>query len=63
MDYSELYYASVYEDKGVIRTTGSRAIALLGIDNTVKEARNKVYNDVSKISGRLHFRTDIAKGI
>jgi phosphoribosylamine--glycine ligase len=63
MDYSELYYASVYDDKGVIRTTGSRAIALLGIDNTVKAARTKVYNDVSKISGRLHFRTDIAKGI
>ena len=60
---SELYYASVYDDSGIIKTTTSRAIALLGKGNTVSEAREKVYRDVDKINGRLHYRTDIAESI
>jgi phosphoribosylamine--glycine ligase len=57
---SEIYYASVYDDKGVIRTTGSRSVALLGRGDTVEEARRKVYGDVTQVKGRLHYRTDIA---
>jgi len=60
---SEIYYASVYDDGGVIRTTSSRAIALLGKDETVPEARAQVYGDVDKISGRLYYRRDIAAGV
>ncbi len=60
---SEIYYASVYDDKGVIKTTGSRAIALLSKGDTVPIARRMVYDDVDKVSGRLHYRTDIAAGI
>ncbi len=60
---SELYYASVYEKDGVIKTTTSRAVALLAKDSTVKDARASVYADVEKLSGRLHYRTDIADGI
>lgn len=60
---SEIYYASVYDDKGTIRTTTSRAIALLGKGDTVPMAREMVYGDVDKITGRLHYRTDIAAGI
>ena len=60
---SELYYASVYDDVGVIKTTGSRAVALLAKGESVTEAREKVYGDIDKITGRLHYRTDIAKGI
>ena len=60
---SELYYASVYDDNGVIKTTTSRAIALLGKGDTVPEARRMVYGDIGKITGRLHYRTDIAEGI
>lgn len=60
---SEVYYASVYDDNGVIKTTGSRAIALLCKGDTVLEARRRVYSDVDKIVGRLHYRTDIAEGI
>ena len=60
---SELYYASVYDDVGIIKTTGSRAVALLAKGESVTEAREKVYSDIDKITGRLHFRTDIAKGI
>ncbi|HUV35224.1 MAG TPA: phosphoribosylamine--glycine ligase [Candidatus Desulfaltia sp.] len=59
---SEVYYASVYDDKGVIKTTGSRAVALLGRGDTVQEARRKVYVDVAQVKGRLHYRTDIAHG-
>jgi len=60
---SEIYYASVYDDNGVIKTTTSRAIALLGKSDTVPEARKIVYGDVDKITGRLHYRNDIAEGI
>ena len=60
---SEIYYASVYDEDGVIKTTGSRAIALLGKGDSVQMARGKVYSDVDKVSGRLHYRTDIAAGI
>ena len=58
--HSEIYYASVYDANGVVKTTGSRSIALLGRGGTVSEAREKVYSDVGNIKGRLHYRTDIA---
>ncbi len=58
--HSEIYYASVYDDGGVVKTTGSRSVALLGRGGTVSEAREKVYSDVGEVKGRLHYRTDIA---
>ncbi len=60
---SEVYYASVYDDAGVIKTTGSRSVALQSKGDTIKEAREKVYKDVKKVKGKLHYRTDIAIGI
>lgn len=60
---SELYYASVYDDDGVIKTTTSRAVALLAKGSTVSEARDVAYSDIGKVTGRLHYRTDIAKDI
>jgi phosphoribosylamine--glycine ligase len=60
---SQLYYASVYRDGQEIKTTGSRAIALLAKGKTIPEAREKVYNDIPKIEGELFYRTDIAKDI
>ncbi|MFC1803942.1 phosphoribosylamine--glycine ligase [Thermoproteota archaeon] len=60
---SEIYYASVYDDNGVIKTTTSRAIALLCKGESIFEARKSVYKDVGKVSGRLHYRMDIAAGI
>jgi phosphoribosylamine--glycine ligase len=63
VENSELYYASVYDDNGIIKTTSSRAIALLGKGSSIKEAREKVYSDVSQVKGRLHYRTDIADGL
>jgi phosphoribosylamine--glycine ligase len=60
---SELYFASVHEEKGLIRTTGSRAIALLAKGNSVAEAREKVYEDIPKIRGELFYRRDIGEGV
>jgi phosphoribosylamine--glycine ligase len=60
---SELFYASVYEDSGEVRTTGSRAVALLAKAGTVSEARLRVYSDVSRVEGELFFRRDIAADI
>jgi len=60
---SEVYFASVYEEDGVIRTTGSRSIALLAKGETVAEARERVYGDVSCIEGDLYYRRDIAQGV
>jgi phosphoribosylamine--glycine ligase len=63
LTYSEPYYASVYEDGGIIRTTGSRAVALLAKGKTVSEARDKVYSDASAVRGALFYRRDIAAGV
>ena len=60
---SELYFASVHEEGGVIRTTGSRSIALLAKGETVAEAKEKVYSDVPLIRGDLFYRKDIATGV
>ncbi|UCH57707.1 MAG: phosphoribosylamine--glycine ligase, partial [Candidatus Bathyarchaeota archaeon] len=60
---SELFFASVHEEEGVIRTTGSRAIALLAKGGSVREAREKVYQDVPNIRGELFYRRDIGEGV
>jgi phosphoribosylamine--glycine ligase len=59
-----LYFASVDETAdGKILTTRSRAIGILGLGESIKEARNKAYNAVVAVSGKLHFRSDIAEGL
>jgi phosphoribosylamine--glycine ligase len=60
---SELYYASVYFDDGQIKTTGSRAIALLAKSQALHNSREIVYRDAPRIKGDLYYRTDIAKGL
>ena len=60
---SELYYASVHEEGGVVRTTGSRSVALLAKGETVREARERVYSDVPLIEGELFYRKDIGRGV
>jgi phosphoribosylamine--glycine ligase len=56
----DLFYASVYEKDGQLFTTNSRAIGVLGKGNTVSEARERAYQDVRRIRGRVQFRKDIA---
>ncbi len=60
---SEVYYASVYDKEGVIYTTGSRAIGILAMGDTVEQARKTVYQDMDKVNGKIRFRTDIASGV
>ena len=61
--HSEPYYASVYEEGGVIKTTGSRAVALLARGKSVAEARERVYLDVNSVKGALFYRRDIASPV
>ena len=58
-----IFFASVYEKDGIIRTTGSRAIAVLGRGHSVGEARKRAYNIVGKLGSDLFYRSDIAVGI
>ncbi|MHA1647987.1 MAG: phosphoribosylglycinamide synthetase C domain-containing protein, partial [Promethearchaeota archaeon] len=56
---AKLYYASVSEEEGKIYTSTSRAIAILGIADTLDEAE-KIAEDATKfIHGALFHRTDI----
>lgn len=56
---SDLYFASVYSNKKQIRTTNSRAIALVEEGESLEIARDKVYQNIDKIKGELFFRKDI----
>jgi len=46
----------------VVKTTGSRAVALLARGKTVAEARERVYADANTVKGAVFYRRDIAAG-
>ena len=54
-----VFYASVYEENGRIYTTGSRAIAVVGIDVSIPKAEKKAQDALDNIIGDLHSRRDI----
>ncbi len=56
---SLLFYSSVYERDDKIYTTGSRAIAVLGIADTISEAEKKAEAGLSGLKGKLYSRHDI----
>lgn len=56
---SLLFYSSVYEKDSKIYTTGSRALAVLGIADTIGEAEKKAQAGISALKGALHSRHDI----
>jgi phosphoribosylamine--glycine ligase len=59
-----IYYASVGEASKIsVLTTKSRSLGILGVGDTITDAREQAYNAVSHISGNLHYRNDIAKGV
>ncbi|MFW9777992.1 MAG: phosphoribosylamine--glycine ligase [Candidatus Heimdallarchaeota archaeon] len=59
-----IYYASVKEEAtNTVSTTSSRALGILGIGDSVSEARNIAYSCIGHVRGDLHYRTDIAGGI
>lgn len=55
----QLYFAAVNEDNGKLYATGSRAVAVVGIANTIAEAEKMAEIEIQKIQGLLYHRTDI----
>ncbi len=56
---AKLYYASVSEEEGKIFTSTSRAIAVLGIADTLDESEKIAEKGTTFINGALFHRTDI----
>ena len=56
---SDFYYASVYREKREIKTTKSRAIAIIETGSNLEEAKKKINDNITKIKGDLFYRNDI----
>ncbi len=54
-----LFYSSVYEKDGKVYTTGSRAVAVVGVADAIKEAEQIARDALSNIGGRIYSRKDI----
>lgn len=54
-----VYFAKVAEANGAYLTTTSRAIALLGVANSIDEAEQAVERALAYVSGEYHIRHDI----
>lgn len=55
----ELFYSSVNEKDGQVVATSSRSIGVVGIADSIEEARKKAVEGVLKISGKIFYRKDI----
>ncbi|MED7818687.1 MULTISPECIES: phosphoribosylaminoimidazolesuccinocarboxamide synthase [unclassified Francisella] len=63
-DNVELFLGAVDYRDGKLIGTGSRAIAVLGLGDTISEAEQKAENAVKNIYGKLYHRPDIGtKGL
>ncbi len=58
---AELFYASVNEKEGQIYTTSSRSMAVVGIENSIKEAERIAESALSHVKGNVFMRHDIGK--
>jgi phosphoribosylamine--glycine ligase len=56
---ASVYYASVYEEGGIIKTTGSRAFGILGKAGTLEEAEAVSEEGCASIKGPVWHRRDI----
>ncbi|HJH29587.1 MAG TPA: phosphoribosylamine--glycine ligase [Methanosarcinaceae archaeon] len=54
-----LFYSSVYEKDGKVYTTGSRAVAVVGMADSIADAEAIAQNALDNIKGDLHSRRDI----
>ncbi len=55
-----VYHAGTKLENGKILTDGGRVLSVVGLGDTIKEAKDKAYQAVSKISfAGMQFRTDI----
>lgn len=53
------FYSSVNELDGQVMTTGSRSLGIVGLGNSIEEARQKALEGVAQVQGRIFYRTDI----
>lgn len=60
-DQDALYYASVIKEHEHYRMLGSRALAILGIADTLSQAKEKVATIIAGIQGNYYHRPDIGK--
>lgn len=58
-DKDQLYFAAIDERDGVLYTTGSRAIAVLALGETIAEAEQSAEREINRIKGQLFHRSDI----
>lgn len=56
---AKIYYASVYEEDGIIYTQSSRSIALVGIADTISDAERIAEGSCSAVIGKVWHRKDI----
>jgi phosphoribosylamine--glycine ligase len=56
---ARVYYASVDQRPEGLFMSSSRALAFVGIAPTLKEAERIAQSDLSKVKGRVHYRSDI----
>ena len=54
-----LFLAAVEELDGELIATGSRAVAVLGMADNIRQAEQQAQNDIEKIEGDLFYRKDI----
>lgn len=59
LDKKSLIYSNIEIDDEHIYSLGSRCLALCINKPTIYEAYHSIYNELSKIKGNLHYRTDI----
>ncbi len=57
----KVYFARLDESHGQYLTTTSRALALVGVANTVREAESSVESALAEVKGRYHVRHDIGR--
>lgn len=55
----QLYFGSVEEHNGIFYATGSRAVAVVGVANTISEAEQIAEAEISAVQGQLFHREDI----
>lgn len=56
---TQLFYAAVNEENGVIKTTKSRTAGVLGIGDSLEEAEQRAEKAVKAVRGNLRYRKDI----
>ncbi|WP_406658076.1 phosphoribosylamine--glycine ligase [Methanolobus sp. ZRKC2] len=54
-----IFYSSVYEKDNKVYTTGSRAVAVVGMADSIQRAEEIAQNALENITGDLHSRRDI----